>query len=215
MRVYQKKSLEKIWSQVPVNYYQRGVRKNYFQKFWHQKKLKILKKMIPQKPKSILDLGCASGFLTNELKISYPNSKIVGVDIYKNAIKYAEKRYKNIEFICADAHKLPFALDRFDVILLSDVLDHVVNPKKVLLEAKRCLKKDGRLLLELDSGSQIYKVVWFLWTNYGPGKVWRKAHITSFSNKKLESLISSVGFKIDKKKYFNFRFAVAYRLRIT
>ena len=101
--------LYSIWSQVPVTYYQQGIKYNIFQKLWHTHKINLAKKLLNQiKFDSCLDVGCASGYMVSEITKSYPKAKYFGIDIYDKAIEHAKKAYPNIEFKVASASKLPF-----------------------------------------------------------------------------------------------------------
>ena len=57
-----------------------------------------------------------------------------------------EKPYADITHIC-DLSDIPVEDNRYDLILCSQVLEHLPDPKKVLLELNRVLKPDGRLWL--------------------------------------------------------------------
>src|SRR3989344_3149249 len=102
-----KKSEEKILSQVPPDYYQRGIKDNFFQRIWHKGKLEAVSDLIEGEPESILDVGCASGWFLFELSKKYPNAKCTGIDKYKKGIEYGQKKYKKIKLIFGDAHEIP------------------------------------------------------------------------------------------------------------
>lgn len=205
--------LEEIWDQVPPDYYQKSVEDNFLQRMWHSRKLKTVVNLIGKKnnPKNILDVGCASGWFLSELAFRYPKTKHVGVDAYKKAIDYGKKRYKNLKLICADAHSLPFPKESFDVIICTEVLEHVENPQKVLKEIKRVLSKDGVAIVEMDSGNLLFRAIWYWWTHLRRG-VWRDSHIHTFNKKILEDMIKKSGFIITQKKVFNYSMAVIFKL---
>jgi len=69
----------------------------------------------------VLDVGCGAGVLSHG----------VGIDI----VRY--QQWKGGRFVVGDAHNLPFKDKTFDTVLLSNLLEHVENPEKVLKEAKR------------------------------------------------------------------------------
>lgn len=207
-------SFEEIWDQVPPDYYQKGVKKNILQKFWHKNKLNNVIgsiKLKHQNPKNILDVGSASGWFLKELKKTFINSECVGIDAYKKAIDYGKKTYANIELLNADAHRIPFRNNTFEVIVCCEVLEHVENPETVIKEMKRVLKNDGSLIIEIDTGNWLFKLVWYFWTNLRKG-VWRDSHVHSFSVNKLKSLFAKNGLKIKKVKIFNFSMAVVFVL---
>lgn len=64
-------------------------------------------------PKKIIDVGCGLGHTTQELKNVYPNSKVTGIEISKDAVDYAKQRFANCVFI-ADAIDPENALQLFD-----------------------------------------------------------------------------------------------------
>lgn len=197
-----KHRLYDVWNKVPVNYYQNGVKNSFFQWFWHTHKINLAKKIIKDlKFKNCLDVGCASGFMVSEIAKSYP-ALYFGVDVYDKAITAAKVRYPSINFKVASAQKLPFKDNFFDLILFYETIEHVENPLACLQEIKRVLKKDCTLILTMDSGSLLFRVVWFIWENT-KGKVWRNAHLHPFTHRELEKLIKKANFKI-KQKIFSF-----------
>jgi ubiquinone/menaquinone biosynthesis C-methylase UbiE len=204
-----KNSSDSVLHQVPPDYYQKGVRNNLFQRIWHTGKLKNILGLIKCDPKSILDVGSASGWFISQVSKSFPKAMCVGVDAYKDAIIYGTGKYKSIKFIHADAHDLPVADSCFDLIICTEVLEHVENPKGVLGEIRRVLKRGGAAVIEMDTGNLLFNLVWYLWTNL-KGKVWKDAHVHKFNSFKLEKMIENSGFIIEKKKIFNFGMAVAF-----
>lgn len=209
-----KKELEEIWNQVPPDYYQNGVSKNLLQRIWHTRKLKNVLKLVDSVgicPKNILDVGCASGWFLSKVKLRYPKSRCIGVDIYKKAIEYGKKRYKSLELIHADAHTLPFTDNSFDLVICTEVLEHVVSPEKVLKEIERVLSPSGTAIIEMDTGSFLFKVVWYWWNNMMRG-VWKDSHIHMFNTTILQNMIKKNGFLITGKRIFNFTMGVAFCL---
>lgn len=201
-----------IIHQVPVDYYQIGIKNNILQKTWHTSKLKNVLDYISSSPRKILDVGCASGWFISQVAKTFPKAKCFGIDVYDKAISYAQTQYPDIEFKVADAHKIPYENETFDTVICTEVLEHVDDPEAVLSEIKRVLKKDGWAVIELDSGSLLFSIAWYLWRKFN-GKVWNDSHIHSFNVKKLESMIIKSGFKIEKKKTFNLGMAMAFSLR--
>lgn len=205
------KELEEIWEQVPPDYYQKGVKDNFLQRIWHTQKLKAVLDLINIKPSSILDVGCASGWFLNEIYKRHPKTRHTGIDIYSSAIIYGKQKYRNLRLLRADAHKIPFRKNSFDLVICTEVLEHVINPEKVLKEIKRVLKPDGIAIIEMDTGNLIFKFIWYIWTNIFHG-VWRNSHIHIFNIRKLEKMIEKNGFFVEKN-IFNFTMAVAFRLK--
>jgi 2-polyprenyl-3-methyl-5-hydroxy-6-metoxy-1,4-benzoquinol methylase len=89
---------------------------------------------------TVLDVGCGNGYLAYD--IAKKAKRVVGIDINKKNIKFAEKYYKreNLEFILGDATKYQFN-ESFDVIILSNVLEHIKNRVEFLKRLKNIAPK--------------------------------------------------------------------------
>lgn len=201
-----------VIEQVPPDYYQKGIKNNLLQKVWHTRKLEVVVGEIKETPHSILDVGCASGWFLFQLSKRFKKASCVGIDIYKDAIEYGKKKYSKIKFRVADAHKIPYKANTFDLVICTEVLEHIDHPETVLKEIKRVLKKNGIAVIELDSGSALFSISWFLW-RIGKGGVWKDAHLHSFNPDKLEKLIKKAGFKILRSQKFNLGMAMIFTVK--
>ncbi|MEM2614281.1 MAG: class I SAM-dependent methyltransferase [Nitrososphaerota archaeon] len=93
----------------------------------------------------LLDVGCGDGSYLALLKNKY--NFLIGVDISIRSLKTAKNKTKNmdsgvIEFILADARYIPIISSSADVVLCSEVLEHIEAPEKVICElfrVARCL----------------------------------------------------------------------------
>lgn len=205
-------SLYEVWDQVPVDYYQSGVKKSFLQKLWHKRKLDLAKKILEkQKFNNCLDVGCASGYMVSEISRVFPNALYHGVDSYDKVIEYGKKKYPHIKFKVANAEKLPFKAQEFDLIICYETIEHITKPLKALEEMKRILKKGGRLILTMDSGSLLFRIVWYFWENT-KGRVWKGAHLHPFHHEELTDLIKKAGFKINKKFFSHLGMEVTFVL---
>jgi len=88
---------------------------------------------------SVLDLGCGSGYLTG--KIHSEKCRVYGVDLAFNYVSIAAGSCPVANFVQADIESLPFKDKSFDLVICSEVLEHLVNPSKALGEIKRVTKK--------------------------------------------------------------------------
>ncbi len=199
--VHSHKNLIEIHEDVPADHYDLGIKRNLFQKFWHARRFKEVLKKINLVKGPILDVGCHSGTFTKKIIDKLKSKEIYGIDISNQAIALAKKRIPYGHFEVADAAKLPFKDNFFEAVFCLEVLEHVDNPKKILLEIKRVLKKGGYVIFLVPSDNKLFKLVWAIWTLYYP--VWKHAHVQSFAGSILENYILSVGFKIEKIKNFN------------
>lgn len=84
----------------------------------------------------ILDVGCGCGIYQKALK----RSIYLGCDLNSQNLKRVVKA-PNAEYVCADATHLPFKDNSFDMVLCSEVLEHLDSPLKAIKELARASKK--------------------------------------------------------------------------
>ena len=94
--------------------------------------------------KNVLDIGCGPGIMTEALAKS--DCTATGIDFNKAMIEEARKK-TGIKFEVQDAAKLEFSDQTFDGIISNNVIYAVPDPKKMIAEAFRVLKKEGRFTL--------------------------------------------------------------------
>lgn len=94
--------------------------------------------------KVVLEVGCRAGNLTQHY---VSGNTLVGVDIDRAALKLFEERLGSKGYwVDVDTEPLPFPNGAFDVVVFSEVMEHVRFPKKALAEICRVLRPDGRLI---------------------------------------------------------------------
>ncbi len=100
----------------------------------------------------ILDIGCGTDIGTT-FPLASLGYSIIGVDIDKDSIHYAktENIYSNASFENGFLDKMPH-LSSFDVIVCSEVLEHVTDTTTFLLLLKSRLKSDGIIILTVPNG---------------------------------------------------------------
>ena len=149
----------------------------------------------------ILDL--CTGTATNAMDISkaIPASEIVGVDLSENMLKVAREKLKksnikNITLYQMDATKLSFKSESFDKILLSLILHEMDEElrSKILSEAKRASKKDGRIIItEWERSSKLSQQLLFMPIHLLEPKPYRE-----FINKDLYTYFTKHGLQIEE-----------------
>lgn len=99
----------------------------------------------PQPGERILDIAAGTG--TSSAALAKNGSEVVAADFSAGMIEVGRQKHPNIEFVQADAMKLPFKANEFDVVTISFGLRNIENPKKALAEMYRVLKPGGRLVI--------------------------------------------------------------------
>lgn len=102
---------------------------------------------------NVLDLCCGTGDLARVIKKIEPETIVVGVDFSQNMLDIAKSKSSNIQFIHADATKLPFEDNSFDIVTMGFGLRNIPNAEKAVEEIYRVLKPNGQFL-HLDFGEK-------------------------------------------------------------
>ena len=94
--------------------------------------------------RSICDLGCGNGHITGRLAaLGY---EVTGVDASASGIAIARRVYPNVEFVEALIDR-DLRLGQFDLVVSSDVIEHMYRPSDLLEAARALLKPGGQILL--------------------------------------------------------------------
>lgn len=99
----------------------------------------------PKAPMRILDIAAGTG--TSSMALLAEGVEVVAADFSKGMLAEGKKRYPQLEFVFADAMKLPFEDASFDVVTMSFGLRNVADHKVALKEFYRVLKPTGRLVI--------------------------------------------------------------------
>jgi len=96
----------------------------------------------------LLDVGCGTGALLHRLSRSHPAGLLSGVDPVPEMLAVARRRLPaEVELREGWAERLPFANERFDVVLSCNMFHYVRQPAAALREMSRVLSPGGRLVI--------------------------------------------------------------------
>jgi ubiquinone/menaquinone biosynthesis C-methylase UbiE len=165
----------------------------------------ILKKKISKGDFLILDVGCGRGTISEELT---NNNTVIGLDVCEIALK--EAAVKGIEVKLWDIDKgIPFENSYFDIVLVMDVLEHILEPEHLFDECKRVLKNKGLLIISVPNMLNLLNRFYFFCgifkditdINHKQNLLFSE-HIRVFSKKVLEKLIEKKGLVCISKDYY-------------
>ncbi len=106
----------------------------------------------------VLDLGCGSALVAD--RIGARSATYVGVDYGSHHIAYAKTKHDaepkalRTQFARADAEQLPFSDAAFDVVVFSEVIEHLMRPERAVWEIARVLKPHGVLVMTTNNASE-------------------------------------------------------------
>ncbi|MEW6715170.1 MAG: methyltransferase domain-containing protein [Nitrospirota bacterium] len=90
---------------------------------------------------NILDAGCGEGFILSEFKKRGVGKVLEGVDCSENALETGRKIFPSLILKTGDIYSLPYDNDLFDLVICTEVLEHLKEPGKVLDEVVRVSRK--------------------------------------------------------------------------
>jgi 2-polyprenyl-3-methyl-5-hydroxy-6-metoxy-1,4-benzoquinol methylase len=98
----------------------------------------ILESVRTMKPTSIIDVGCGEGFISNKIQSAFKESTLLGIDLNEKYIEFARRSFPNVSF----AKKNLFTLtEKYDLVLCTEVLEHLENPENALEKLVQISKK--------------------------------------------------------------------------
>jgi SAM-dependent methyltransferase len=153
-------------------------------------------------PTNIVELGCADG--TNLLYFgdifNIPCSELVGVDI----VGARTENYRRFSFrhLSAEAW-LESCEQKFDLIIVSDVLEHLYNPWRVLKGLRHRLSAHGRMLISVPNCQNIsyLRAMFSGHFFYQSTGLFDQTHIRFFSALTLGHYLSRAGFVVERTGY--------------
>jgi len=149
----------------------------------------------------VLDIGCAQGHYSIRIAKNYLKSFVIGIDINETKIKTAKQTstlfnirntlFKKTDLIEYNTH------NKFDLVLLLQVLEHLKEDLKALKKIRGLIKKNGFLIITVpNKNSEIIK--------------WLKKHTyinsherDGYTTEELKKLFTKADFKIIKIKYLS------------
>lgn len=116
---------------------------------------------------------------------------VYAIDISQTQLKRVKDIIKEGKIVDLNSEKLPFKDDTFDIVIVSELLEHVFYPDKVLTEAIRVLKKDGSFLLTYPNSGAIQLRLSLFFTGASPllNYPGNKEHIRYFRKKDIQEMI--------------------------
>jgi 2-polyprenyl-3-methyl-5-hydroxy-6-metoxy-1,4-benzoquinol methylase len=108
----------------------------------------------------IVDIGCGQGDLLREIRARYPKMQLLGVDLSKKGLEFAQRKIDDGHFLCLNLETQSASESGFeswgDVAICSEVLEHVNAPQSVVINALTFLKDGGKLVLTVPGGVKTY-----------------------------------------------------------
>ena len=144
-----------------------------------------------RRPLKILDIGCGTGVLVDELTTQ--GHEVWGLDISEEALKFCRMRGHNKRLYRGDATNLPFADWRFDLVTAIGVIEHLDNDEIFLSEVWRVLKPQSCFVMLTSSFP-------WLWSMHDVANEHRRRYYLS----EIEKKVSASHFQTVRLSHLNF-----------
>jgi ubiquinone/menaquinone biosynthesis C-methylase UbiE len=168
-----------------------------FSLLWKLLEHKFMELIPPSNGEQILlDVGCGDGryLLSSAINKGYLS---IGIDPNLEAsLIPAKKKIKHAKItpflVKSVGESLPLKTNSVSIALCNSALDHTLEPKSVLLEIHRTLKKEGFLVLWQGIYEQKHSE--------------HDTHLRTFTKDSIATLLADCGFKVEKKKFLGFNY---------
>ncbi len=156
-----------------------------------------IQELIKSTSKTILDVGCAEGLLSGEVKEKL-HAEVWGIEVVEAVAKKAELILDKVLCMGID-EAIPLLPNKyFDTIIFADVLEHLVNPEDVLKKIGEKLRDDGEIIISLPNighWSTILNLLQGEW-EYQDAGILDKTHLRFFTRSSINRMIENTGYRV-------------------
>jgi SAM-dependent methyltransferase len=161
--------------------------------WWFKTRRDIIIKLLQKSDRNskILEIGCSGGPLILALN-ERGYQDVHGIDISRDAIDLCKRRNIRNVFLM-DGSKPAFDDGQFDLVIASDVLEHIEDEATALSEWNRILKPAGKLIVFVPAFEN-------LWSKHDEAN----HHFRRYSKSELTRVLKKADFEITRSSYWNF-----------
>jgi SAM-dependent methyltransferase len=105
---------------------------------------------------AIVDLGCSTGYLLEDLAAAFPEASLFGIDLVAAGLRKAHRGVPAARLLHADACELPLADASVGAVVSANLLEHIPDDDRALREVGRVLRPGGRAVVVVPFGAGTY-----------------------------------------------------------
>lgn len=176
----------------------------------HQAQAKLLRPVAKGvRPSRLLDIGSGAGVGAALIAKVGQIEHVVCVDLSVPALREVSNKGFLPIVASAEGHKLPFPNESFDIVILDEVIEHLVDTDSIMEEIHRVLTSDGQLLISTPNLASWFNRLALLFgiqpafsevsfkKVYGRPGVGIVGHLRLFTKRALVSFVSDNGFRVE------------------
>lgn len=141
----------------------------------------------------ILDVGCSSGFLIQELRVHMARAQLIGADYLSGVLRKAGVRNPGVPFVQFDLRECPLPSNSLDGITALNVLEHIDDDQTALGHIHRILRPGGIAHLEVPAGPSSFDM-------YDEVLL----HHRRYRLPELKRRVRNLGFRVEKATHLGF-----------
>lgn len=152
---------------------------------------------------SVLDVGCAVGYIGRYLRKARPNTWLAGIEIDARAAEQARPHYDQVIAGSIEDPAVWAELQRpVDAMIFGDVLEHTADPIEVLQLAKRKLQPGGRLVVSIPNIAFVKIRLRLLRGRfeYEDWGIMDRTHLRFFTNRTAKAMLQAAGFRVTQEE---------------
>lgn len=179
----------KLYKSKPVDYYSTA-------------RVDILE-MLPSRVNRVLEVGCGEGQTLELLKKTKRCGETIGFELMPLAANAASQRVDKVYCLNVEEDVWPMEIEKFDLILLLDVLEHLVDPWTFLEKLKsQYLAMNGKIIISLPNAQHFSLVLPLVagQFNYVERGILDKTHLRFFTMKSAIDLMQSAGLAVEETR---------------
>jgi ubiquinone/menaquinone biosynthesis C-methylase UbiE len=114
--------------------------------YLHNRRIGIVRELIQKtEAQTLLEVGSGDGYVLKALS-DLPVS-LTGIEISEKRIERSRGLVPQAEIVAGDARDMPFESQSFDLVVCSEVLEHVPEPERAIAEMKRVVRPGGLVIV--------------------------------------------------------------------
>lgn len=159
------------------------------------------KELIPYIPENLsktLDVGCATGLFSANLKGKI-NIEAWGIEMHRESAEIAKQKLDKVLIGSFDEIKDQLPLGYFDCVFFNDVLEHMVSPEECLIDIRNSVSENGVVLASIPNIRYIGAMREYLFDKdwkYQESGVMDKTHLRFFTKKSIMRMFDKCGYTI-------------------
>ena len=118
--------------------------------------VRTMRRLAGRKAPIILDVGCSTGFILEDLRKALPHAELIGADYLLGPLESLARRIPDIPILQFDLRRCPLPNDCVDGITCLNVLEHIDDHEGALGHIHRILKPGGWAHIEVPAGPALY-----------------------------------------------------------